>query len=376
MAQIRHKGANRYLISVYLGRGSDGKRQYHNEMFYGTKPQARVYAAELEVKLKRRVGPAKSAMTLGEFLQEKWLPGIRASVSARTFETYSQHVNRLIPAVGHLPLYGLAGGDLQECLAGLQGLSPITIRKLVGTLKTALRQGAAWGKYGITADAVSGLRTPRVPRKRRRVLTKEELHRLLAAARDFKHYPVIRLLALTGIRLGEALGLKWDDVDFERSRILIRRSIDTKARDFKPEGDEAKTANSERPVALDPETMAILAEMKREKMKGKVSPLKLGDTLVFGDGTRPVRHEAINRTLSRALKKAGLDHIRVHDLRHTAGSLLLDAGLPLTFVADALGQVPETTARVYAHAVRRQDRSAAEILLQADQEADRQEKTQ
>lgn len=360
MARVRTRGKDgrAHTIEIYIGRGVDGKPQYWYGTYYGPKHKAKQYAQEMEAKLKRRVGPKGAAMTLGEYLQDVWLPGVKGTVTARTLETYAWHVRRLIPVVGELPLFDLTAGALQDALKGLDA-SALTKRQIINTLKTALRQAVAWRH--ITEDPTDGLRTPRVPRKRRDVLTKDELHRLLVAAEGYKHYPIIRLLALTGIRLGEALGLKWNDVDFERSRILIRRSIDTRARDFKPEGDEAKTANSERAVALDQETMAILAEMKRERMKGKVSPLKLGDTLVFGDGARPVRHEAVNRTLNRALKRAGLRHIRVHDLRHTVASILLDEGVPLPTVADMLGHRPDTTTRVYAHVLRRTV-GAAQIL--------------
>lgn len=86
---------------------------------------------------------------------------------------------------------------------------------------------------------------------------------------------MLRLLAVTGMRPGEALGLKWEDVDFARGTVTVRRSVDVRKRRLKPEGDEAKTAGRERTIKLDEETLAALAELKRERTKGKVSPCGL-----------------------------------------------------------------------------------------------------
>lgn len=198
MAEIRRRGPNRYLIVVYLGRGTDGKRIRKCETFYGTRYQAELRGAELEVRYKRPGGPRGAAMTLEQYLR-KWLFQIEGTVSERTLETYAWHVERLIPLIGSLPLYGLGAMQLQESLRDLEG-APATVKNIQGTLKTALRQAVAWDL--IPSDPTLGLRCRRVPHKTRRVLQPEELDALLDAARDYKHYPVIRLLAGTGMRLG------------------------------------------------------------------------------------------------------------------------------------------------------------------------------
>lgn len=360
MAHIRKRGPNSYEIRVYLGRDNQGKKKYLTETFRGTKGQAQRRAAELEVLHRPRVaGPVRAAVTLGEYLENRWLPAVRDAVSERTWETYTWHVKRLLPAVGHLPLYGLTAGDLQEALKALEG-APLTRKKIIGTLKTALRRAVAWGL--LPADPTEGLLLPRTPRKKYRVLNKEEWVRLLEAAKGLKHYPLIRLLAVTGMRLGEALGLKWADVDFDRGTITVRRSVDVRKRRFKPEGDETKTPASERTIRLDRETLEVLAALKREQIRGRVAFLRQEEALVFGDGTRPVHEVKVRLALKRALKRAGLPDIRPHDLRHTVASLLLDAGIPVTTVADLLGHsTPATTTSLYAHAVRG-GRSAADIL--------------
>lgn len=104
-----------------------------------------------------------------------------------------------------LKLSELTAFDLQEALAGLHGaLKPRTLKDLYNTLRTAMRQAVAWGL--LASDPTAGLRVPRSPRQERRVLTRQELQAVLDAAKGYKYYLVIRLLALTGMRLGKVLG--------------------------------------------------------------------------------------------------------------------------------------------------------------------------
>lgn len=364
MAQIRQRGRNSYLIAIYLGRDGKGRRRWYRETFRGTAKEAEYRAAELEVKYRRPSGPRVAAMTMGEYL-ERWLLNTEGTVAERTLETYALHVKHLVAAVGEMPLYGLTGFDLKTRLKDYfkeyvksRPLAPSTIKGIYGTFRTALRQAKADGV--IADDLAASLKAPRVPRKERRVLTPEELARLLDAARGYKHHLVIRLLALTGMRLGEALGLRWQDVDLERGTVTVRQSVNVRKRTL---NDRPKTEASYRTLALDQETAALLAAHRREQEKTRVVALRGRETLVFraADG-RPLRARGVQYALDRALKKAGLAHIRVHDLRHTAGSLLLDAGKPLATVAEFLGHsTPATTAAVYSHPVRK-GVSLAEVL--------------
>ncbi len=360
MASIKRKGPNKYEISVFIGRDAEGKRVINYETFNGSMAQARHRGAELETELKRRVGPTLLAMNVGEYLEKKWLPGIKGTISDRAFGTYVYHVKRLKPLVGNLALYNLTGMALQDALPkGCFGkVKPKTIRGFYGTLKTALKQAVAWGLLGV--DPTAGLRTPRVPKQKREVLTAEELVRLLDAARAYKYHLVIRLLALVGARLGEILGLKWSDIDFKKETLTIMRSADSRNRVLK---DDTKTEASPRTIRLDAETLTLLAAFKNER---RVVSLK-DSSLIFNYEGRVVREDAIRRTMNYALKKAGLEHKRIHDLRHGAGSILLDGGQSLAAVSAFLGHSSTaTTAAVYAHAVR-QGTSIAGLLPQSGQ---------
>lgn len=352
MATFRRRGENSFQIEVYLGRDQSGKRKMYRETFYGTYRQAQRRAMELELALKKPKSGPRQAQTVAEYL-DQWMERIQGTVAESTYHTYMCHVRRLQTYLEDVSMHNLTSGQLQDALMELlqEEISRRTIRGMYGTLKTALRQAVAWGV--LDKDPSEGLRSPRVPRQEKKVLSAEELQRLLLAARQYKHYPVIRLLAVTGMRLGEALGLQWNDIDWKKGTVTVQRSVNTRDRKVKP---DTKTAGSRRTLPLDAETLEVLRQLYEQEKKSKVRSLQR-NTLVFhadDDPSRPLRAGAVWRTLTRALAAAGLPHLRVHDLRHTAGSLLVAAGVPLPTVAEFLGHSsPATTAAVYAHAVGR-----------------------
>jgi|Deesub1362A_J573_1020465.scaffolds.fasta_scaffold00364_5 integrase len=369
MPSVRKRGDGRYTITVYLGTDDNGRQLRHYETFYGTERQAKRYAQDLDARLRRDpAGPRKAAISLGEYLQ-RWVRELRGSVSERAWETYEWHVRRLVPVVGHLSLYGVTAPDLRAALAGAYPeLAPKTVQGIYATLRAAIRRAAA--DQIIPHDPSAGIRAPRVPRRRRRVLTPAELAAMLDAARPYKYYIVVRILALTGMRLGEVLGLRWSDVDLDAGTITVRRSIDTRRRRPKPEGDEAKTATSVRTIRLDPETVDLLAGLRRARLAGRVTPLHIDDRYVFGPGDRPLGEYSVRRTLNAALARAGLPHIRVHDLRHGAGSILVADGVDLATAAALLGHTPETLLRVYAHSLRSGESLAGRLAARRDCDTD------
>ncbi|SFF97750.1 Site-specific recombinase XerD [Desulfotomaculum arcticum] len=342
MAQIRRRGPNKYAIIIYLGRDDTGKKLCHSETFYGSRPQAKLRADELELSLKKKYTGSKAGkMTLGEYL-DQWLIVTKETYDEGTWAKNAWHVRRLKECVGDFSLHKLSIPEVQQALQGLNN-SPRTKRDFFDTLRTAVRQAVVWGL--LSNNPLEGLRRPKVPRKEAIVLGRKELYQLLEAAKGYRHYLVIRLLAVSGIRLGEVLGLKWEDVDFDKSTFKIQRSANCRKRILK---DEPKNFSSRRTIQLDDETLKELARHKQ------VERCTNPDNLVFPalDG-RPMKESAVRKTMNRALKKAGLEHIKLHGLRHTAGSIKLDAGEGLATVSAFLGHSSTaTTAAIYAHAIR------------------------
>ena len=336
---------NAWTIVVFLGRDENGKKNTKSKKFNGTKSEAKQFATIFETQLKQQSGNLDCTMFLEDYLKY-WLESINGEIDERTLETYTYHVNRLIPIIGRIKLIDLRLLLLRDKLKHLNDeLAPKTIKGIYGTLRTAIRKAIEWEL--INKDVTQGLKAPKNVRKDRQVLNWDEIKLVKEHGKKYKLYPIILILLTTGMRLSECLGLKWRDLDFSQNTITIQRAINTKTRTLK---DGTKTFNSLRTIILDKETIEIL---KQHKEGIKVRPIKFDETLIFNEGDRPVRAYAVNICLKRILKKVNLPDMRVHDLRHTAASIMLDSDYSLAEVAYLLGDTIETITRTYAHKVKK-----------------------
>ncbi|MGI6514865.1 MAG: tyrosine-type recombinase/integrase [Syntrophomonadales bacterium] len=347
---IKKRGENTWWIRIYLGRGSDGTPQYYHETFYAPlKSMAQERERELTKQMKHVAGPKRDIMTLNDWL-DRWIEDTADSVSHGTLRGYKAHLRQLKPLLGDLILWELDANKLHERLRGrFDHLKPKTKRNIYATLKTAIKAGI--DQKIIPSDALTGFKMPKVPKENRSTLSREEIRLLMNTCDGYKHGLVIRLLCVTGARVSEILGLTWESVDLERGTITIDQSVDIKERRQK---DDIKTANSRRTIELDVSTLQLLRLHHQSSKNTTVRPLQRKKSLVFQaqDG-RPLRYEAIRKTLRLALKKAGLPLIRVHDIRHSVITLLLDEGTPPILVAALVGQDVATTVGRYAQKTRR-----------------------
>ncbi|ABO51287.1 phage integrase family protein [Desulforamulus reducens MI-1] len=347
MAQIKLLKTGVYNITVYLGKDNQGKKVTKSKVFHGKKREAEQFAKIFETKLRKSLQPG-SQMLVSDYL-DYWLKRIQPSIEERTFKTYSWHLKRLKETLGDIELGELKVLLVQERLNELKDISETSVRKITTTFRTALRQAVVWEL--LEKDPTVGLRLPRNPKKEKKVLSSDELIKFLNAAKEYKYYLVLRILAVTGMRLGECLGLMWKDLNFDKGTMKILRSADSKTRKVL---DKPKNDSSRRTVTIDKETVELLKTHRKKQAKRKVTSIRIEDELVFHVNGRPITHKAIDRTIKTALKKAELPMIRIHDLRHTAGSILLDAGYSLPTVSSLLGHsTPATTAAIYSHAIRR-----------------------
>lgn len=365
MAEIRKvkNEKNAWTIVVFLGRDSNGKKNTKSKKFIGTKPEAKQFATIFEIQLKQQSGNLDCTMFLEDYLKY-WIGSIKGEIDERTLETYTYHVNRLIPIIGKIKLIDLKLLLLKDKLKPLNDeLAPKTIKGIYGTLRTSIRQAIEWEL--IIKDVTQGLKAPKNVRKDRRVLNWDEINLVKEHGKEYKLYPIVLILLTTGMRLSECLGLEWKDIDFTKNTVTIQRAINTKKRTLK---DGTKTFNSLRTIILDKETMEILKQFKKNI---KIKPIKFDETLVFNEGGRPVRAYAVNICLKRILKKTNLPDMRVHDLRHTAASVMLDSDYSLAEVAYLLGDTIETITRTYAHKVKKSINIIDSIQAKMDAKQDK-----
>jgi integrase len=278
-----------------------------------------------------------STQTLAQYF-DFWLNSVRESVRPRAYESYDLNARRLKPLIGKAKLSALSPAAIETAYAKLlqQGLARRTVSQAHSVLHNALEKAVEWGLIGRNPSEYASV--PRPERNEMKTLSEEQVRRLFVATRDDEFYALWVVLASTGLRLGEALGLQWDDIDFVHERLFVRRALQRQ----KSVGlvfVEPKTKKSRRTVYFPAGTGATLQEHRRKQLELR---LKLGSAwddrdLVFCRAGKPLDPGAMSYWLKKALKAAGLPEIRVHDLRHTAATLHLARGENPKVVQELLG---------------------------------------
>ena len=300
-----------------------------------------------------------------------WLPALRQRVRPSTWRSHEQYLRLyVVPAIGGATLTELTPTSVERMTAAMigRGLSPTTARGARTTLRMILRDAE---RDGIVARNVAALaRPPRLVRHELRVLTAAETRRLLEGTADDDLGPLFAVAATTGLRQGEILGLRWQDVELTGTAptLTVNRSLARTANGF--ELAEPKTARSRRTLDLAP---VVVAALRRQRTRQKEARLAAGDlwqdtrALVFTDQLgRALRGANVTHVFSDSLARVGLPHVRFHDLRHGAASMLLAQGVPLKVVSETLGHSGiAVTADTYAHLDRAQRREAADAIERA-----------
>lgn len=278
----------------------------------------------------RRRGDALSvAGFLGQWLGEQERSGLRPSTVKR-YRELSRHVR---DRVGDVPLAKLTPLNVRSVYSAMYaaGLSHKSALNAHRMLRKALGDAVRWEI--LDRNVTDVVEAPRAPRYEHHVVSRDELDAVLDAADRTQFGPLIRVLAYTGLRLGEALGLTFADIDLVAGRAHVERSLDTRG-----VLGRLKTARSRRTINLSPETLRVLAGRSGEP-NARVFPFSQDD--------------ARNAWRFVIRPEAGVSTgIRIHDLRHAHATFMLGAGQPLPVVSQRLGHSdPSITARFYSHAL-------------------------
>lgn len=350
-----------------------GKRRQRRIGPYTTRREAERAAAKAVLDAADGLAPDPRGVTLREYLMEIWLPAREArGLKPTTLANYRWVCERyLIPGLGSVRLRDLHPPAVTEFFRqfaeepgrGGKPRSRRTIELTHRVLSLALDHAVRAGVLGRNPAAGARDDLPRgSPSEPTGVWGPDQLRTFLAATRDDRLGPLWLLAATTGMRRGELCGLRWEDVDLGAGLLTVRHTrvmVHGIARDSTP-----KTAAGVREVALDAGTVAALREQRaRQKADRLAAPPGMwdGQGHVFSDELgRPLIPEYVTKAFVRAVRRAGLPKIRLHDLRHSYATLLLDEGVPLKVVADRLGHsTTRVTEDLYQHRVDRLDREAA-----------------
>lgn len=260
-------------------------------------------------------------LTVGEYL-DSWLKGsVRGSVRQSTLDRYEIAVRvHIKPALGRLKLKKLTpthlAGFYQDRLAA--GFAPASVNKLHVTLHKALDQAVKW--HMVPRNVAEPVTAPRPAPEEMQTLTAGEVRELLEAARGDKLEALYVLAVYTGMRQGELLALKWQDVDLENATVSVRRTITMNQGRILL--GESKTRKSRRTIRLTDAAIRALRDHLSRQMEeiGRLGDLYKDDGLVFTSGVGTIINPTNlrKRSFASLLKRANLPRIRFHDLRHAA----------------------------------------------------------
>lgn len=348
-----------WAAAISLGAG-------RRKVIYG-KTRAAVAAKLVTTLREQQQGVAITSsqrLAVGMYLT-RWLGGAESSVRGSTFKRYSELVRvHLVPRIGSIPLAKLGPADLAAMYAGMlaDGIAPSTAVLVHRVLARALREAEA---ADIIARNVTRLvRPPRVPHMEMRTLSAEQARSLIETTAGDRMGALYAVALASGARLGELLALTWQDTDLERGSIRITRTLTRTARGW--EIGEPKTSASRRTVPVGRTAATALRTHRRIQTEERVlagSVWHAGD-LVFADEIgRPIDGTHVSHAFGAVLARAALPRVRFHDLRHTAATLLLEAGLHPRVVAERLGHsTPSLVMNTYGHVTERMQTEATATL--------------
>jgi integrase len=381
-----------YFI-VDIGTGTDGRRRQAKRRGFSTKREAQEALDDLRKSLRTATYVPPKRQTVKEFLEDDWLPAVRRQLAASTWESYARNVKlHIAPRIGGIQLRDVDGATLNRLYADLldsgrklgqqsPGLKPRTVRYIHTICSAAFDDAVKWQKIVInpatraTPPSASAAKAPEM-----RTWSGAQVHRFLELCEGDRYYYPFAFLALTGARRGEALGLRWCDIDWNRKDsktgkvqtfAAIRQTVIplTKASGKGREGRIAQRTKTDRArvIELDGSTVGMLRTWKARQAEERllVGVGYQDNDLIFcrPDGL-PYHPEAFSKTFDRRLRQpryAELPVIRLHDLRHTWASLALAAGVDVVIVSKRLGHgSPNTTWQTYQHVVAGMQTDAAE----------------
>jgi len=306
--------------------------------------------------------------TVAELLAT-WLNAKAGIVSPNSLKDYEITIRRhVIPALGNVKVQRLTPAQVQTQVTMWRdaGLQPRTIARCHSVLNQALMQAAEWGI--VSRNVCTLVKRPAIAKRPASVWNREEWRAFLEQAKGDAIAPLWYFLAVEGMRRGEALGVRWSDVNWERSTVHIAQSVipDKSDRGAAIIRTRTKTAAGSRSVRLTAETLAILEghrDRQRFQRQTAGNVWKDNDLVVCTSTGTPINPNNVTRSYGRLVMLAGVPRIRVHDMRHTAATMLLRASVPAKIVSERLGHATiAITLDTYSHVLPDMQGVAAEAM--------------
>ncbi len=345
----RRKSDGRWVGSLSL---PDGTRK----VFYGKK-QSEVIAKldEAANDLRRGMLAVGSNTTVQEYL-ENWLENIhKPTIRLSTYLNYRKLLkNYLVPGLGKVKIHRLTPQQVQAFYSQKMSeeLAPKTVNNIHGVLHIALDNTVKWSI--LSRNVCDAVTPPRIPRKEKSVLTKQQAHTLLEEVKAHRLEALLTLAITTAMREDELLALHWQDINLEDRSLQVKRAV-SYLKGYGYVESEPKTAKGPRMIKLPVFVVDILTRHKaqQEEQRHEVGSAWIDKDLVFTNAQGFFYSSStLRKVFRRFLISIGLPHMRFHDLRHSGATILLIMGVHPKIVQEILGHSQITmTLDVYSHAL-------------------------
>jgi integrase len=338
---IRKRSKNSWEVRINLGRDPfTGIRRQRSETVMGNKRDAESALIRLLRERDTGIDIEPSRLTLAQFL-ERWLrdycvPNTRPKTYKRYGELFRLHVT---PIIGSIPLTKLRPLHIQRTYARMieQGLSAMTALHCHRVLKGALAQAVR--VQLLARNPADGVDPPRPDRYEINPPTPDAILRIMDSAEQTVIGALIHTAVMTGLRQAELLAVRWRDLDLDAGLLRVKQTaqwLPGKGFIFAP----PKTPKSRRTIDLSPRTIARLRQQRQRQLEERllVGPAYQDHDLVFATRVGgPIDPSNLRRSWESILKRAGVGHVRFHDLRHGHASLLLQQGAHAKLISERLG---------------------------------------
>lgn len=348
---IRQLPNGRWEGTIMVGYHPDtGKRQRVTRTG-ATKTEVREALRKVRAEHRDGRSTLPSKMTLGE-LVERYLAHKAVQVKPTTARAYEYAAAKLVPLFG-VPLAKLRLMQVDDLSLALQrdGFAPAYVHRIMGILKSVLEQGRRWGL--VSPNWLEDISRPRVPPPNPNGYTRDQVVRFLEAAKGHRLYAMYYLAFAAGLRRGELLGLRWDDIDFlptGEADVHVRRNVVQPGSELVVQ--EPKTAASRRRIRVGSDMAAVLRAHQEQQRAEQESGLPWADPgIVFASelGTY-LNTWRVYPPIEAICKAAGIPYDGLHIFRRTSGSLLILDGKDPKLVSRRLGHTDVAfTLRTYQH---------------------------
>lgn len=369
------KQTTRWYVVVDVGVDQAGKRRQKWHGGFDTRRAAEIERAKIVNDLHTGGYVAPDRLTLAEWVRESWLPMRRTRVKPSTYDSYRSNMEtHVLPALGNRPLQQLTAPMLNTLYADLLNrggergpLAAKTVRYIHTIVHKALADALDAGILGV--NLAERAKPPRPSRTRTQTIEcweADELSAFLRSVEGTRLEPAWRLAAMTGMRRGEVLGLRWRDVDLDQSRIAVRNAIVSVAYEIL---ESTPKSHQARVIDLDPETTSLLRRHRERQAREREafgSEYDDRGLVICAEDGKPMHPQSFSQAFERAVARAALRKIRLHDLRHTHATIAVKAGVPVKVISERLGhESPAFTLKQYAHVMPGMQAEAAVMIAAA-----------